>query len=121
MTDPFDHLARLKAQLDEGLALLDGAAPDDPAVPEALGRVATALRSGPDLAELRGAVPAERLGAFDDRLEELLRLNAVLARAVSADREALVSRLRNVRTSRRDLAYYGKGEGAAGGRCDMSA
>lgn len=121
MTDPFEALGRMKAALEEGLALLDGTADDDQAVAAALGRVAEEVNAGPNPEVLREAVAAPDLDRFDDQLEELMRLNAVLARAVSMDRERLIGRLKSVRDSRRDLSYYDDARGPSGGRCDMSA
>lgn len=119
MTDPFEALARMRTVLRDGLGLLDGAGQEDPEVPTALARVAAALQAHEDPAALRARVPEADHERFDDELEELIRLNAILASAASSDREHLVGRLKAVRESRRDLAYYG-GAGSEGARCDIS-
>lgn len=107
--------------MGDGLALLDGAAVDDSDVPVALGRIAKVLAEAGDFASMREEVPAADHDRFDDELEDLLRLNAVLTAAVKQDREALVRRLKVTRESRRDLARQSvaASEGA-GNRCDVS-
>ncbi|MDG1049186.1 MAG: hypothetical protein P8R46_03160, partial [Planctomycetota bacterium] len=94
---------------------------DDVDVPVALGRIAAALASAADLAAMREGVPAESHERFDDELEDLLRLNAVLTAAVKQDRDAMVQRLKVTRESRRELARQSASvsEGA-GNRCDVS-
>ena len=121
MNDPFEALAAMKAALEEGLALLGGASVDETAGLDALARVTASIVSGPNPATLRAAVPEERLEEVDDQLEELLRLNAVLMRAAALDRDQLAERLKSVRSSRRELGYYGQEAAGAGGRCDLSA
>ena len=121
MNDPFEALAAMKAALEEGLALLGGASVDETAGLDALARVTASIVSGPNPATLRAAVPEERLEEFDDQLKELLRLNAVLMRAAALDRDQLAERLKSVRSSRRELGYYGQEAAGAGGRCDLSA
>lgn len=121
MNDPFEALASMKATLEEGLALLDSVSVEDAAGLDALARVAAAVAGGPDPASLRAAVEPGRLDDFDDQLEELMRLNAVLTRAAALDRDRLSERLKNVRTSRRDLSYYAAGTAGSGERCDLSA
>ena len=50
-----------------------------------------------------------------------IKLNAVLMRAAALDRDQLAERLKSVRSSRRELGYYGQEAAGAGGRCDLSA
>ena len=114
MNDPFEALAAMKVALEEGLALLDGASVDDTAGLDALARVTASIVAGPNPATLRAAVPEERLEEFDDQLEELLRLNAVLMRAAALDKDRLTERLKSVRSSRRELGYYGQESAGAG-------
>ena len=117
----FARLHEARRAMEDGLALLGGAAVDDVDVPVALGRIAAALASAADLAAMREGVPAESHERFDDELEDLLRLNAVLTAAVKQDRDAMVQRLKVTRESRRDLARQSASvsEGA-GNRCDVS-
>ncbi|MDG1984960.1 MAG: hypothetical protein P8M11_10355 [Planctomycetota bacterium] len=117
----FGRLLEARRAMEDGLALLDGAAVDDVDVPVALGRIAAALASAADLAAMREGVPAESHERFDDELEDLLRLNAVLTAAVKQDRDAMVQRLKVTRESRRELARQSASvsEGA-GNRCDVS-
>lgn len=119
MSEPFETLASMRRALQEGLGLLDGAAHDDPEVAPALARIVAALGAHEDPAALRARLPEAAHERFDDELEELIRLNAILASAASSDRDRLVGRLKAVRESRRDLAYYG-GAGSEGARCDVS-
>ncbi|MEE2941343.1 MAG: hypothetical protein VX460_13220 [Planctomycetota bacterium] len=121
MNDPFEALAAMKAALEEGLTLLDCASVDDAAGLDALARITASIVAGPNPATLRAAVPEERLEDFDDQLEELLRLNAVLMRAAAIDKDQVAERLKSVRSSRRELGYYRQEAPGAGGRCDMSA
>ena len=69
---------------------------DETAGLDALARVTASIVSGPNPDTLRAAVPEERLEEFDDQLEELLRLNAVLMRAAALDRDQLAERLKSV-------------------------
>ena len=117
----FGRLHEARRAMEDGLALLDGAAVDDVDVPVALGRIAAALASAADLAAMREGVPAESHERYDDELEDLLRLNAVLTAAVKQDRDAMVQRLKVTRESRRELARQSASvsEGA-GNRCDVS-
>ena len=121
MSAPFDELARRRRVLEEGLALLDGAAFDDPEIPDALGRLVEALAEGPDPGVLRDDVPASEQDRFDDEAWELVRLNAVLTSAVQRDRDAIVERLGSARAALKTLRHQGapRSEGA-GGRCDVS-
>ena len=119
--DPFDSLAASRRALEEGLALLDGAPHDDPEIPAAIGRIAASLASADDPVALRAALPDEDRERFDDEIEELMRLNAVLVSAVTRDREVLAERLGVAREARRVLRRQGGGESAcAGARCDIS-
>ena len=95
MNDPFEALAAMKAALEEGLALLDGASMDDAAGLDALARITASIVAGPNPDTLRAAVPEERLEDFDDQLEDLLRLNAVLMRAAALDKDKLAERLKS--------------------------
>ena len=120
-TGPFGELSDAKRILEEGLALLDGAAPDDPEVPVAIGRIVEALRTAGDPRDLRAAVSPKDLERFDSEAEEVLRLNAVLISAVKRDREALMGRLKATRESRRDLKRQSSdASDGAGARCDVS-
>ena len=121
MSAPFDELARRRRVLEEGLALLDGAAFDDPELPDALGRLVEALAEGPDPGVLRDDVPASEQDRFDDEAWELVRLNAVLTSAVQRDRDAIVERLGSARSALKTLRHQGapRSEGS-GGRCDVS-
>ena len=79
------------------------------------------LRPVGDFAAMRDSVPADGRERFDDQLEDLLRLNAVLTAAVKQDRDALLQRLKVTRESRRDLARQVSGApDGAGNRCDVS-
>ena len=121
MTDSFQSLRESRRVLEEGLALLDGAAHDDIAIPEAIGRISASLGASEDPATLRAAVAKDDLERFDDELEDVLRLNAILVTAVKRDRDALVQRLKATRESRRDLKRQSSGDSAAAGvRCDVS-
>lgn len=115
----FASLQGMRDSLKEGLALLDGAAHDDPHVVDALGELTAEIAAFGNPKELRESVAIEDHERFDDELEELIRLNAVLVAAVSQDREQLFGRLKQVRTSLRDLEYYGE-QGSSGARCDIS-
>lgn len=107
--------------MEDGLALLDGASAEDADIPVALGRLAATLASVGDFAAMRDSVPADGRERFDDQLEDLLRLNAVLTAAVKQDRDALLQRLKVTRESRRDLARQVSGApDGAGNRCDVS-
>ena len=115
----FERIAQMRAKLKGGLALLDDAGHDDPTIADGLGKLTEALHAFEDPTELRAQVPAEDLERFDEDLEELARLNAVLIAAAVQDREGLVSRLVRVRSSLRDLNFYAE-SGSAGARCDVS-
>ncbi|MBL6756915.1 MAG: hypothetical protein ISQ11_10935 [Planctomycetes bacterium] len=124
MTDAsaaFDRLAEARRVMESGLALLDGASVEDADVPAALGRIAAVVSEAGAYPAMREGIPAAELERFDDELEDLLRLNAVLTAAVKQDREALTQRLKATRESRRDLARQAPdvSEGS-GGRCDVS-
>ncbi len=119
MSDSFEALARMRTVLRDGLALLDGAEHDDPQVAASLARIAAAIQGEDDPVALRARVPEADQERFDDELEELIRLNAILTAAASSDRDQMVVRLKAVRESRRDLSYYG-GAGNEGARCDVS-
>ena len=117
----FARLAEARRAMEGGLALLDGSSVEDGDVPAALGRIAAVVSEAGSYAALRESVVEEDLERFDDELEDLLRLNAVLTAAVKQDREALIQRLKVTRESRRDLARQAPdvSEGS-GGRCDVS-
>ena len=123
-TDPFLVLEGTKRTLRDGLTLLDRSASGDTDQDDA-GRVAAwqkvmgALHAAPYPEELRANVPADRLEAFDEEIEELLRLNAVLLSAVSSEKDQVLGKLRKVREARRGLAYYGSAA-PEGDRCDIS-
>jgi len=107
--------------MEDGLALLDGASVEDADVPDALGRLASTVAEVGDFAAMRESIQAGDHERFDDELEDLLRLNAVLTAAVKQDRDALVRRLKVTRESRRELArQVGGAPGGAGNRCDVS-
>lgn len=116
---PFDRVAAMRAHLEAGLTLLGDAAHDDPSIADGLARLTDALTAFEDPSELRALVPAEEIDRFDDELEELVRLNAVLIAAAVQDREGLIGRLVRVRSSLRDLDFYAE-SGSAGARCDVS-
>lgn len=121
MSDPFQALRDARRVLEEGLALLDGAAHDDRAIPEAIGRIVASLAATEDPADLRAAVAKDDLERFDDELEDVLRLNVILVSAAKRDREVLVHRLKATREARRDLRHQSSGGSAvAGARCDVS-
>ncbi|MEM6672733.1 MAG: hypothetical protein AAF726_07800 [Planctomycetota bacterium] len=117
---PFEELADAKRLLEEGLALLDGAARADADVPAAIGRIVDAMRAARDPRELRAAVAPEDLERFDDAAEDVLRLNAVLTAAVVRDRSALMAHIETARTSRLDLARRSAGAVESGTHCDVS-
>ena len=122
--DPFAELRCAKEALRDGLALLQGATPGEPdqsgagrvvAWQQVLERIAAA--GSPEA--LRRRVAPARHQEFDDELEEMMRLNAVLVAAVGEEKDLLFGRLRVVRESRRDLAFYGP-VATEGERCDIS-
>lgn len=118
---PFGRLAEMRRAMESGLALLDGARPDDVAVPDALQRIAGAIAVTGDLEAMGLGLGEGERERFDLEVEELLRLNAVLTAAVRQDRDALLQRLKATRESRRDLARQSPaGSEGAGGRCDVS-
>ena len=117
--EAFERIAAMRAKLKSGLALFDDAAHDDPTVADGLRKLTEALHAFEDPTALRASVPAGDLERFDDELEELARLNAVLIAAAVQDREGLVNRLVRVRSSLRDLNFYAE-SGSAGARCDVS-
>ena len=118
---PFERLAEARRAMQGGLSLLDGARAEDADVPAARERLSRALADTGDFAAARKEVPQGDLECFDDELEDLLRLNAVLTAAVRQDREALMQRLKATRESRRDLARQAAAPSeGAGGRCDVS-
>lgn len=117
--DPFEEVAEARDLLKNALALFDGSNHDDAEAPGAMARVTAGLSTLRDPAALRREVPEAERERFDDELEELLRLNAVLVEAIRLDQEELVRRLRTVRTSQRDLSYHGA-VASSGSRCDVS-
>ncbi|QDV05012.1 hypothetical protein Poly30_05070 [Planctomycetes bacterium Poly30] len=122
--DPFVELESSKRALRDGLTLLDRSASgdtdqDDAGRLAAWKKVMASLRAAPAPEELRASVPADRLEAFDDELEELLRLNAVLVSVVSSEKDQVLGKLRKVREARRGMAYYGSAS-PEGDRCDIS-
>ncbi len=122
--DPFQGLKASKDALEAGLALLDGSAAvgldqDDAAHVAAWANVMEAIASAPQPDSLRAAVPESRLADFDGELEELIRLNAVLAAAIELEKGDLMGKLKAVRETRRDLSFYGATE-PQGDRCDIS-
>lgn len=119
MKSPLDQLAEARLLLQGGLALFDQADLDDASIPDALMRLTAALEAQPDPLTLRSQVAEADLEAFDDEVEELVKLNAVLVTVASNDREALVSTLSKARAARKGTAYYGR-SGGEGGRCDMT-
>ncbi|MEM8709403.1 MAG: hypothetical protein AAGG01_00510 [Planctomycetota bacterium] len=123
-SEPFEELRRTKESLRVGLGLLEGGAASsgeaaDTGLRAAWEKVISALTGADALADLRGQVDAPELAAFDDELREVIRLNAVLMASVKAEQERVTGRLRRVRESRRELAYYA-GTRAEGERCDIS-
>ncbi|MEL6431169.1 MAG: hypothetical protein AAFU73_00265 [Planctomycetota bacterium] len=115
MSEAFRHLETARAVLEDTLALLDG---DRSADAPALAELDRRLRALPDPAELRATLPAAEHEAFDDRLEELQRLNAVLVMALRRDRDAVGAELVAVR--RRRTGRRVEPEPRAGARCDVS-
>lgn len=122
--DPFAEILSAKKALQDGLTLLDRSASgdadqDDAGRLAAWEQVAAGFATSESPEQLRERVPTDRLKEFDDELSEVIRLNAVLVAAVASEQERLLGRLRAVRESRRDLAYYGSVE-PEGERCDIS-
>ena len=74
----FGRLAEARRAMEDGLALLDGASVEDADVPNALGRLASTVAEVGDFAAMRESIQAGDHERFDDELEDLLRLNAVL-------------------------------------------
>lgn len=122
-SDPFLGLEGSRRALREGLTLLDRSASgnadqDDAGRLAAWQRIMATLAGAPPLEQLREAVPEDRLADFDDELEELIRLNAILVAAVATEKDHVVGKLRKVREARRGMSYYGSP--AEGDRCDIS-
>lgn len=122
--DPFLELEGCKRVLRDGLGLLESRASAE-ADQEDAGRLAAwekivhMLQSGPSPDALRAQVPADRLDEFDDALEEVLSLNAVLVSAVASEKDQILGKLRTVREVRRGMAYY-QAAAPEGDRCDIS-
>ncbi len=124
MSAEFASLESASRVLRDGLALLDesvasresGGSPD---LAERLAGLTKALGDLPDPVALRATVPADELERFDDELEELSRLNAVLLAAVAHDRDSVGERLVRVHRSRRDLQPH-RVDGPGGVRCDAT-
>ncbi len=124
LPDPFAELESAKQALRDGLTLLDQSAPgevdqDDTGSTAAWEQVAARFATAESPEALRERVAFDRVPEFDEKLEEVIRLNAVLAAAIAQEKDHLLSRLRSVRESRRDLAFYGA-VAAEGERCDIS-
>ena len=122
--DPFAELESVKKALREGLTLLDRSASgdtdqDDQGRLAAWEQVAARFATSESPEALRERVATELQAKFDEELSEVIRLNAVVVAAVAAEQERLLGRLRAVRESRRDLAYYSAVE-PEGDRCDIS-
>jgi hypothetical protein len=116
VSDAFHALARAQAVLEDGLAFVDRGQVDDAGAPEVIAKLAAELAALPDPVDLRATVAAADLERFDDELEELIRLNAVLMAALRADRDDVALRLVAIREARR-----GKRDAAPTGvRCDVS-
>jgi hypothetical protein len=122
--DPFAELASAKKALRDGLALLDGGASSeldqgDTGRLTAWREISQRIADAGSPESLRQRVAPEQLQEFDEELAEMMRLNAVLVAAVAEEKDLLVGRLRVVRESRRDLAFY-SAVATEGERCDIS-
>ena len=123
-SDPFAELECVKNALRDGLALLDEGASssadrDESERASAWATVAKRFATSESPEALRERVAPAEHARFDDELAELIRLNAVLVSAVTEEKESLLGKLRVVRESRRDLAFYGN-VGTHGERCDLA-
>ena len=101
------------------LGALDDAGPDEPGVARAFRTLELRFSELGDLAAARAAVLAgPGRDRFDERLEEVTGLRAVLVATLARERErllGLLARCREARRGRRDVALHA----AVGRTCDV--
>lgn len=118
MTTPFEAIAEARDVLRAGLAALDRVHEGDELA--ALDHVNRVLGELADPSALRETVDPDDLDRFDDELEEVARLNAVLVSAAASERDRLVDKLSQVRSTRRDLGRHTVKSETSGARCDIA-
>jgi hypothetical protein len=118
MEEVFERLGSYRDGLRECLAVLDGAAPEDPVVGRSFEELSARFEALGDLAALRRSATGEDAERLEAELEELMRLNAILVATVAKDQERLLELLRNSQRARRSCKSLA-GDDRIGGSCDM--
>lgn len=118
-TDLFEQLERFALSMREFLGVLECSTPDDDRVSTSWERCSEAFRElGHTQGLLEQLEPEDREEA-EGRIDELVRLNAVLTAAVRRERDHLVQQLDRTSSARRAFSRYGR-TGGTGGTCDLS-
>jgi hypothetical protein len=118
MDETFERLDSYRNALRECLAVLDGAAPEDPVVGRAFEELDGHFAALGDLGALRRAAQGADAARLTAELEELTRLNAILVAAVSRDQERLLELLQNSQRARRSCKSVA-GQDRTGVSCDV--
>jgi len=120
----FEALDAARKGLHDCLGELEACAPHDPNVGRSFSDVRAAFALLGDLSQLRDRVSQEAQARLTGRLSELLRLNALLSKAVQQDRERLAGLLLKSRQGLRTIDAMSESTSdstSAGGTCDVSA
>ena len=118
MEEVYERLGSYRDGLRECLAVLDGAAPEDPVVGRSFEELTARFEALGDLVALLRSVEGEDAQRLRGELEELTRLNAILVAAMARDQERLLELLRNSQRARRSCKSVA-GEDRTGVSCDV--
>ena len=112
----FDGLDR---SMREFLAVLEASTPEDDRVNTSWLRCSEAFACLGEAGELLQSLQGQARAAAEERLDELVRLNAVLSAAVRRQRDELVGQLDHARNVRNAMTRLGSAT-ETGGTCDLS-
>jgi len=111
-----DELAR---RMREFLEALEGSSFEDDRIAGAWARCDEAYAELGDPAKLLEGLEPEPRALVEERVDEVLRLNAVLTSAVRRERDEMLQLLEQAGLSRKALQGYAS-PGEVGGTCDLS-
>lgn len=120
LEEVYSRLERYGSAMRQCLSVLDGGAPQDPLVGQAFTALTQNFEALGDLTALVRSVAPDGSERLEAKLEELTRLNAVLAAAVGQDAERMLELMRRARDARR-ACQQALGEGRTGESCDIRA
>ena len=119
LEDVIERIDAFEQTMREFLETLRDSTPEDDRVMTSWTRCSDAFRDMGDPDRLLDGLEGEEKARVEDRVDDLVRLNAVLASAVRRERDHVVQALDHTQGGRRALAGYGS-HGETGEICDLS-